>query len=186
MSTEKKYTKEEIIEIFNNKFDLNNIPNVDEQKKKFLTNQKLFLTYKGHIDKTKLKQLFLSKYENLKFWRSSHEISDFNHSYDHTHVLVDFGFAIQSSNRKIFDWIDENKIEYHPEIKIVKNITLWKYCEKILATQDKENDDLRKIYEIKDYIRCCGCVDDAIKKYSIDNSVENLSSEIKNKLDISK
>ena len=47
--------------------------------------------------------------------------------YDHTHILINFGYTFQTRNSRYFDW--KNPItgeNIHPNIKIVKTANHWK------------------------------------------------------------
>lgn len=100
--------------------------------------QKLHLTYKGHLDFTKLDEFVeekcgrnnsIRKKEESLFRSVVWESSDQETSYDHTHYLVWFVKKVDSRNAGIFDFEG-----IHPNIQCVKTdghwINTWKYHEK--------------------------------------------------------
>jgi len=100
-----------------------------------IQNQRFFLTYKTHIDKTLIAQFFEEK--NIKECISAHECADDSSPYEHTHVYVDFGRNYQSTNARIFDL---NSI--HPNIKVIRSSkhleNIWAY----LCKEDTSNEYL--------------------------------------------
>jgi len=70
--------------------------------KRWIANQKIMLTYKTQIDKTKLLEFFDKKSPGYTFCRIAHETGDKNHPYPHTHVVLDSGKVLQTSNCRFF------------------------------------------------------------------------------------
>lgn len=72
---------------------------------------KLILTYKTHLDKTKYTNWLLNKGKKCSVW-VAHENADQNNPYAHSHVLIMYEVAMQTTNARYFDY--EN---IHPNIK---------------------------------------------------------------------
>jgi hypothetical protein len=89
-----------------------------------LQNRKIHLTYKSHIPpEAWLSWLVKVKQTEVKFYSIVHEKGENN--YEHTHILLDFGYQFQTRKAKFFDWKAENGEMIHPNIKIVKTATHW-------------------------------------------------------------
>ena len=89
-----------------------------------IKNQKILLTYMTHVDKELLKRFHLELMKNnqykLKFYEIVHESGHATYdTEDHTHVLIDFGYAIQSSRSDLFDFCYNNKF-FHPRIHLIQ------------------------------------------------------------------
>jgi len=113
-----------------------------------LNNQKLLLTYKTHLPKEETIQLFREKIafnKTIKFIRIAHETGHEDTDYYHSHLLVDFGTAFQSTNARIFDLNVKDEGEnviVHPNILPIKSSAHWKNCILYIAKEDPENSDL--------------------------------------------
>lgn len=124
--------------------NLDEISSRDENKDWRCQNQKIFLTYAGHLDKIEISEFIktTTKIKNPKFLRAAWETGTRNPEipYEHTHVLIDFGKIFQSKNVRIFDFTQEKKL--HPNIKFVVTKKHWEMCKKYIAKEDKDNADL--------------------------------------------
>lgn len=106
-------------------------------------NQKIMLTYKTHIDKKKLIAFLNDWGSPCKFIRVAHESGDVHHPYLHTHVLIDYGVAKDTTSCSKWDWNDGTmEKSIHPNMKLVKTIAHWNNSMKYLAKEDPENADL--------------------------------------------
>lgn len=103
-------------------------------------NQRLFLTYKDHQDKLKIREFIISltKSKAFKFFAIAHE-SGKTETYDHTHILIDFGYKFETTSQRKFDF---NGI--HPNIKKVLTHEHWWNSIKYLCKEDPDNEDLLK------------------------------------------
>jgi len=103
-------------------------------------NQRLMLTYKGHLDKERL-MAFIEGLHPCAFIRCAHETGaheDGGEDYPHTHVLLDFG--------KIWQTRDCRKLDFdgvHPNIKPVKSAVHFRNGKEYLAKEDPANADLK-------------------------------------------
>jgi hypothetical protein len=89
-----------------------------------LQNKRIHLTYKSHIPpEAWLSWLAKIKQTEVKFYSIVHEKGENN--YEHTHILLDFGYTFQTRKAKFFDWKSPNGEMLHPNIKIVKTATHW-------------------------------------------------------------
>lgn len=127
---------------------INVVEETKEEAKPFrIQNQKLMLTYKTHLDKKKFEAWFLDSCDSytIKFFRMAHEnghgkdSEEAEFSYEHTHVLVDFGKAFQTRDCRRFDY---EKI--HPHIKLIKLAKHWESAIQYIAKEDPDNADLKK------------------------------------------
>lgn len=104
-------------------------------------NQRVFLTYKTHIDKEGLARFFNIVAGNSKTCKEviiAHERASSKTNYAHTHAFVDFGFAKKSKNSRMFDYDG-----IHPHILVVKSKNLdgiYRYISK----EDPQLEALRK------------------------------------------
>ena len=101
---------------------------IDDGKEFRLQNKKIHLTYKSHIPPEAWLS-WLSKVKDIKIESYSivHEKGNILTPYDHTHILINFGYTFQTRNSRYFDW--KNPItgeNIHPNIKIVKTANHWK------------------------------------------------------------
>lgn len=113
--------------------DVDNFDEIVKKNGKFrIQNQRLFLTYKTHIDKQRVKAWMKEKFE-IKEIHICHEKGDESCPYLHSHVYVDFGKIFQSTNCRIFDWET-----IHPNIKKVKTTKHVNNCYKYLAKEDPD------------------------------------------------
>lgn len=126
--------------------------------KKFrFQNQRAMLTYKTHIEKTKLIN-FINEICETTFCRCAHESSDQEHSYEHTHCVVEFNKNFQTTNERKFDYDG-----IHPHIKIIKTRSHMCNAKKYIAKQDPENADLLETSWV-DSVWQCDTVQDALQK----------------------
>ena len=125
-------------------------------------NQRLFLTYKTHIPRDRIKSFFSQK--SPSELEIAHETGDEHHSYPHTHVYIDFGKRFQSFNPRIFD-IDG----IHPHIKKVINHKHVENIYRYLCKEDTNNVHLlSKITQRKslaEKVWECDTKIDALKKH---------------------
>lgn len=113
--------------------DVDNFDEIVKKNGKFrVQNRRLFLTYKTHIDKQRVKAWMKEKFE-VEEIHICHENGDEKCPYLHSHVFVDFSKTFQSTNCRIFDW--EN---IHPNIKKVKTAKHINNCYKYLAKEDPD------------------------------------------------
>lgn len=105
----------------------------------YVQNQKLLLTYVNHLNKNAYCSWLTSKTKQKpRFLRLAHETGGTD--YQHTHVLVDFGYKFQTKNSRLFDF---NGV--HPNIRVVNSLTHWRNCLRYLAKEDLDNEDLLEI-----------------------------------------
>lgn len=130
-----------------------------------IANQKVLLTYRSHLDKSAIEAHFntLLHGKPMKFFRVAHEKGDNDPvtPYEHSHILIDFGFAFQSTNQRVFDYND-----IHPHIKLVTTKTHWNNSLHYIAKEDPANADL--IAEKKSFAEIVWnqeTVTDALRKY---------------------
>lgn len=120
---------------------------VEVQGKKFLNNQRVMATYKGHLDKGILEAIYRERVPALVFWRAAHESADDTDPYLHTHVVCDFGKAFQTTNSRTFDveYDDEKgqKCTVHPNFKAIKSKLHWERSLNYIAKEDTANADLK-------------------------------------------
>lgn len=134
--------------------------NVEVAGKKFrLNNQRLFLTYKTHLDKAKTTAFFYDR--NVKEVIIAHEAASSDTNYEHSHVYVDFGRNFQSTNSRVFDIAS-----IHPNIKAIKSAkhleNIWAY----LCKEDKENEYLLErltTQTLFDKVSACKTIQDVMK-----------------------
>lgn len=174
---------------------INNFPDAEETNKPFrISNKKFLLTYKTHLDKSSLIEFF-SKFKNKitnkppPFIRIAHEVGKTNDvDYDHTHVVIDFGYSFRSENCRIFDFND-----IHPNIKKITTNSHWEHSVRYLSKEDIENVDLKdfkiKGFETKDIWKCKSKQEALLlcKKPSDASGILNIfeNKPITNKLDFS-
>lgn len=91
------------------------VKEIDEGNFRF-ENQKVLLTYKGHLDKAGLKAFFdyLAPSKKCKDVMIAHETGDTSCPYEHTHAYVDFGVAKKSRSCRFLDYAN-----VHPHIQPV-------------------------------------------------------------------
>lgn len=117
--------------------DVEEFKEVKDDRKKFLNNQRILLTYKNHLDKAKLKEFFESKCNTIVFWRAAHESGDKKNPYLHTHVVVDFKKPFQSTSCRVFDYEG-----IHPHIQRINSNAHFKRAKRYLSKEDPGNKDL--------------------------------------------
>lgn len=124
-----------------------------------LANQKILLTYKGHLEKLPFKDWLYKLVTGYVACEMAHETGMSNDvPYEHTHILVDFGRNFQTTNVRFFDYKDT-----HPNIKKVKNRTHWDRCLNYLAKEDPENAHLKTKPAISSIVWGSDSLHDAIK-----------------------
>jgi hypothetical protein len=127
--------------------------------------QKLLLTYATHIPKEALMEFLAKKPPRpLEFFRASHETGEAwkqgNLKYDHTHVVVDWGFPYTWKDPRLLDWIYPDEGDWagkdiglppseggrccHPNVRYIRagNDNWLRVCDYI-AKEDLENQDLK-------------------------------------------
>lgn len=118
----------------------------------FFKNQRVMLTYKSHIDKEEFKA-WISTVIKVKPKKCyiAHENGEGDEitPYEHSHVVVDFGKAFQTTKARIFDFIaviDGFEETIHPHISVISNNASWKKSCKYICKEDKtvilEGDDV--------------------------------------------
>lgn len=134
-------------------------------------NQKLMLTYKGHLDKFDYITWFEKTFFKPKFIRLAHEVGESNPDvpYDHTHVLLDFGKRFDSKDCHVFNyWTDQaNKTmanQIHPNIKFIITSTHWDRSLNYIAKEDPENADLKKENKWFNLAKECNTLAEAMEK----------------------
>lgn len=110
-----------------------------------IANERIFLTYEGHLDKEEVLCFFrtLKKGTELKIVDGkeevhvAHEVASSKTNYEHSHVYVVFRIPFKSSSARVFDF---NGI--HPNIKTIGSKkyeqNIWRY----LCKEDHSNDHL--------------------------------------------
>lgn len=105
-----------------------------------LQNQRLVLTYPGHLDKEEyeswIRSKFSEKYSPV-FIRLAIESSDAATPFAHTHVLIDWAQAFKSQNSSILDYGNAT-----PRIKIINTPTRWSLAMQFMSKEDTGNADL--------------------------------------------
>lgn len=133
-----------IAEIEKNINDARVIQRNDKGKFRF-QNQKAMFTYRGHLNKEDVVNFFtkLNKNESPKFIRIAHEngMNDPNTPYEHSHVVVDFGNILQTTNARKFD-MDVDGVKIHPHIQALSTKRHWENSMNYLAKEDPDNADL--------------------------------------------
>lgn len=157
---------------------LTDLPHIDESKFR-IQNQKLMLTYKTHIDKPSLIAYLnvVSKGKGLRRCYIAHEngVNDPLTPYEHTHVVVDFGYAIQSRCSRFLDY---NGI--HPHISIIAKQENWLKACKYICKEDKtvvlDNSDVFSVatsvwaYDtVQDALRNCGNINNVMGTIALFN-----------------
>jgi hypothetical protein len=101
--------------------------------------KRFMLTYKSHIDKSKLTTWLDDKWP-MSFIRCAHETGDDEHPYLHTHVLCEVASkTIDVKNCRAFDFDD-----VHPHVKKIRTKTHWAHARVYIAKEDLANADLAK------------------------------------------
>lgn len=144
------------------------------ESKFMIQNQKILLTYKGHLDKIDFCNWFDSQW-STKFLRLAHETGNTEVNYEHTHVLIDFGKRFQSKNCRVFDFevkkvLSENpliveKNDIHPNIKFILGINHWENCSAYLGKEDPDNADLKRDNLWINKVGTEKSLEDVFKKY---------------------
>lgn len=140
--------------------DIADAKDIEVQGKPFrVQNQRFFLTYKTHLDKTIVTDFFNDK--NVKEVVIAHESASSDTNYEHAHVFVDFGKNFQSTNSRVFDISG-----IHPNIKAIKTgkhlENIWAY----LCKEDKANEYLLERLTTKtlfDKVSACRSIQDAMR-----------------------
>lgn len=88
-----------------------------------LQTQRVFFTYKTHINFEKLIDLIGKKYK-VERWLICHENADVSDKYEHTHAIVEFTKTIDVKNSRLFDFKD-----IHPNFAAVRSmLKSVQYC----------------------------------------------------------
>jgi len=140
-----------------------------------IAHKNTFLTYKGHLDKEKIKVFFkeLAESKNISVdvgregedaIYCAHEKADKSDPYEHTHVLVRYASQFRSTDARIFDYEG-----IHPNFKYVSSPkhlnNIWRY----LAKEDLDNLWLLEKYykpvvPLMDLVTSSRDLKDAIRK----------------------
>lgn len=111
-------------------------------------NQRIFLTYsQTYFDKKEYEEWLLQatklnlKGKKFKFIRLANEKHKDGNS--HMHVLIDFGYAFQTRNVRLFDY---NNV--HPNIKFVTDSKGWVNRLHYIGKEDPDNKDLYESSEL--------------------------------------
>lgn len=139
-------------------FDTETTLTMEKGKSGFrFANQKVLLTYKFHLVKDVVREYFQRNWGFKKFY-IAHENGDKLNPYPHTHIVVDFGKAVQSRNPRFLDLPHvENTMAYvsHPNIRYIPNIVAWKKACLYICKEDKtvelEDEDCFKKKEKKGF-----------------------------------
>jgi len=119
-----------------------------------IQNKYLHLTYAGWLDKAKWMEWIEKQtggrrgVKKIEWMRLAHETGDKNHNYNHTHCAVKFYDNFSSKNPRIFDYESPPdatgvKVNPHPHIQKVMNMSHWNRVKEYIAKEDPENADLR-------------------------------------------
>jgi hypothetical protein len=103
---------------------------------------RVFLTYKGHVDKTNFVEWIRSK-RKVKWIRIAHESGDEKNPYLHSHVLVEFDERKNWKNPRCLDYSNDGQI-VHPNIEVIRSKKHWENTKNYLAKEDPDNADLKK------------------------------------------
>lgn len=116
-----------------------------------LSNKRLLLTYKTHINKEEMKEFITSLAvtrvkKNPVAIEIAHETGKTGGvDYPHTHVAVDFGdlFNNKSKNAmRTFDWETDEGSIIHPNIRVISTNVHWKAVMRYLSKEDPDNSHL--------------------------------------------
>lgn len=124
-----------------------------------LQNNRLMLTYKSKIPKAAYKEWFKTLYATKKLEMAHETGLSSGLPYDHTHVLIDFGVMIQTTNCRKFDYQG-----IHPNIKKVLTTAHWIHCQNYLAKEDPENAHLKTEPSIVDVVWGQDDLENALRK----------------------
>lgn len=125
-------------------------------------NQRVLLTYKTHINKAE-HRLFIEALikQPAEEYYCAHEKESTKTNYAHSHVFVNFGKRFQSTNCRIFDFLN-----IHPNIKKVVTKTFDKLY-RYISKEDPELAELAEKYKdisVADRIWSASSLEDAINK----------------------
>jgi hypothetical protein len=118
-----------------------------------LQSERVFLTYKHHIDFDKLLDFIKSKHP-IKNYIICHELGDEQHNYPHTHVSIEFQNKIDVRDCRKFDF-DYNGEVIHPNIGTTRN---WPasciYCLKIWKKNPtEENKNWKSNFDVLEFLK---------------------------------
>lgn len=149
---------------------LTELKEINESKFRF-QNQKALFTYKTHIDKDKLRE-FLFSFGKFKCY-IAHENGEGDSitPYEHTHVVVDFGKALDKKSSRVFDFEG-----IHPHIRLIVKPIEWKKACKYICKEDKTIE-----LDKKDQLDADGIDIDSIWSK---NNVKELMEDCKNLRDV--
>lgn len=116
-----------------------------------IQNKSIFLTYKGHLDKKKLEDLFTK----VGIWDEcyiAHENADPTDPYEHTHAYVIFNTAVNSRDCRIFDFgiAGIPGSLRHPNIKCVGKSKVEDIKVKYYISKEDHSPDLQDLRSICD------------------------------------
>lgn len=120
------------------------LPELMSSKDFRIQNKQLHLTYEGHIDGNKWLEWFSNKEPKKEIIEYSIVNEEGASGYKHTHILIKFNVAIQTTNSRFFDYDG-----IHPNIRIVKTKAHWTNCIKYHCKQGDPltNTDTRSFTE---------------------------------------
>lgn len=115
-------------------------------------NTRAIFTYKHHISKSSLLEMFTELADCTTDSRKkfecyiAHESADPSHPYEHSHVVVNFGRKRDWTNSRFADFVLDTPIDgedvIHPNIKAILSDAHWRNCVRYLAKEDPENTAL--------------------------------------------
>jgi len=121
--------------------DLDTFPQSSAPAHKFhLSNTRLLLTYRVHVNKAVIRELMEQQGE-VVFCRTAHETAHGDTPYSHSHVLVKWNDRIQTENQRLFD-VQSGQETVHPDICPVTTSLQWDASVRDLAKEDADNQDL--------------------------------------------
>nr|QKV51168.1 putative replication associated protein [Crucivirus sp.] len=152
---------------------------IETDGKKFrFSRQRGHFVYKHHINKEYIAETFekLNGDVELAEFYAAHENGDKQNPYLHTHVLVDFGKAIDKRNARAFDIAIEGEhgetINVHPWIGGPKGPGHWETLVRYLAKEDPECAELKHYGEaekthnsLASLVWSCKSLGDALDKF---------------------
>jgi len=121
-------------------------------------NKWMIVTYKSHMVKESLKKFFMEEMgaERVEI---AHESGDSAAGYLHTHVVVSWKNAFNTSSARRFDFHG-----VHPHVKKIGNKGHWQNCIRYLAKEDPENAHLKdEAFNLADKIWAFPTVHDALR-----------------------
>lgn len=118
----------------------------ENQGRRRISNMRLLLTYKTHVDKEGLARFLRGLYSvPVKELFIAHENGESNSEtpYEHSHVAIMWERRVQTKDMRKFDYEG-----IHPNIKPLQNIAAWRDAKKYIA---KEDPSLSHLLEEEDH-----------------------------------